>query len=104
MTRRRGVRGRWPTTRSWTSAAAGCGVWTRHTCRTAGTRACSTRRAGTLFCSDLFTHGGDPPALTDGDILGPAMAAEGQFGYTALTPATGATIHRLASLGPRTLA
>jgi flavorubredoxin len=59
---------------------------------------------GTLFCSDLFTHGGDPPALTSGDILGPAMAAEGQFGYTALTPATGATIHRLASLGPRTLA
>jgi flavorubredoxin len=59
---------------------------------------------GTLFCSDLFTHGGDPPALTGGDILGPAMAAEGQFGYTALTPATGATIHRLASLGPRTLA
>ncbi len=59
---------------------------------------------GTLFCSDLFTHVGDPPALTDGDILGPAMAAEAQFGYTAVTPATGATIRRLAKLGPRTLA
>src|SRR5262245_45625892 len=59
---------------------------------------------GTLFCSDLFTHVGDPPALTGGDILGPAMAAERQFGYTALTPATGATIRRLATLGPRTLA
>jgi flavorubredoxin len=59
---------------------------------------------GTLFSSDLFTHVGDPPALTDGDILGPAMAAEGQFGYTGVTPATGATIRRLAKLGPRTVA
>jgi flavorubredoxin len=59
---------------------------------------------GTLFTSDLFTHVGDPKALTDGDILGPAMAAEGSFGYTALTPATGATIRRLARLQPRTLA
>jgi hypothetical protein len=59
---------------------------------------------GTLFCSDLFTHVGDPPALTEGDILGPAMAAEGHYGYTAVSPATGATIRRLADLGPRTLA
>lgn len=59
---------------------------------------------GTLFCSDLFTHVGDPPALTGGDILEPAMAAERQFGYTALTPATGDTIRRLAKLAPRTLA
>jgi ABC-type nitrate/sulfonate/bicarbonate transport system substrate-binding protein len=59
---------------------------------------------GTLFCSDLFTHVGDPPALTEGDILGPAIAAERQFGYTAVTAATGATIRRLAELRPRTLA
>jgi flavorubredoxin len=59
---------------------------------------------GTLFTSDLFTHVGDPPALTGGDLLGPAMAAEKHFGYTALTPATGATIRRLATLRPRTLA
>ena len=59
---------------------------------------------GTLFTSDLFTHVGDPPALTEGDIMGPAMAAEKQFGYTALTPATAATIRRLAKLEPRTLA
>ena len=59
---------------------------------------------GTLFCSDLLTHVGDPPALTEGDILGPAIAAERQFGYTALTPATSATIRRLADLRPRTLA
>ena len=59
---------------------------------------------GTLFTSDLFTHAGDPAALTDGDITGPAMEAEKQFGYTALTPAAGATIRRLARLEPRTLA
>jgi flavorubredoxin len=59
---------------------------------------------GTLFTSDLFTHVGDPPALTHGDILGPAAAAEKRFRYTALTPSTGATIRRLAKLEPRTLA
>jgi flavorubredoxin len=59
---------------------------------------------GTLFTSDLFTHAGDPPALTAGDILSPAIATERRFGYTALTPATGPTIRRLATLRPRTLA
>ena len=59
---------------------------------------------GTLFTSDLFTHVGDPPPITDGDILEPAMAAEKRFGYTAVSPATGATIRRLATLEPRTLA
>lgn len=59
---------------------------------------------GTLFTSDLFTHVGDPPALTEGDILEPAMAAEKQFGYTPLSPRTSATIRRLAKLAPRTLA
>jgi len=59
---------------------------------------------GTLFTSDLFTHVGDPAALTDGDILGPAVDAEKRFGYTAVTPAAGKTIRRLAALEPRTLA
>jgi flavorubredoxin len=58
----------------------------------------------TLFTSDLFTHVGNPAALTDRDILGPAVEAEKRFGYTALTPATGTTIRRLARLAPRTLA
>ena len=58
---------------------------------------------GTLFTSDLFTHIGDPKPVTDGDILGPAMDAEAHFGYTALSPATGATIRRLAGLKPRVL-
>jgi flavorubredoxin len=59
---------------------------------------------GTLFTSDLFTHAGDPTAVTGADIVGPATEAEKQFGYTALTPAAGATIRRLARLEPRTLA
>ncbi|MFN7951361.1 MAG: MBL fold metallo-hydrolase [bacterium] len=58
----------------------------------------------TLFCGDLFTHLGDGPALTEGDIVGPALAAEDVFHATSLTAATGPTIRRLAALEPRTLA
>ncbi len=59
---------------------------------------------GTLFCGDLFTHAGDGPALTEGDIVGPALAAEELFRATALSPVTGATIRRVAGLRPRALA
>jgi flavorubredoxin len=58
----------------------------------------------TLFCGDLFTHNGDGPALTDGDIVGPALEAEEIFHATALAPATAATIGRLAALDPQMLA
>jgi flavorubredoxin len=58
---------------------------------------------GTLFCGDLFTHAGDGPALTDGDIVGPALAAEEMFHATALSPVTATTMRRLAALEPRTL-
>jgi len=58
----------------------------------------------TLLCGDLFTHTGNGPALTTGDILGPAKQAEEIFHATCLTPATGATIRKLAALGPKTLA
>ena len=37
---------------------------------------CSRRRRRTLLCGDLFTHTGNGPALTEGDIVGPAIAAE----------------------------
>lgn len=59
---------------------------------------------GTLLCGDLFTQTGDAPALTEGDIVGPAIAAEDMFGYSSLTPGMGATIRRLAAHAPRTLA
>lgn len=58
----------------------------------------------TLLCSDLFTHVGDPKALTGDDIVGPAAAAEEAFQATALTPALQPTIRRLANLAPKTLA
>jgi hypothetical protein len=59
---------------------------------------------GTLLCGDLFPQIGDAPALTLGDIVGPATATEDLFHYSSLNPGMGATIRGLASLGPRTLA
>jgi flavorubredoxin len=58
----------------------------------------------TLLCGDLFTHVGNGPALTVGDIVGPAREAEMIFHASALTPTTGATIRSLAALAPKTLA
>ncbi|MDQ6728634.1 MAG: MBL fold metallo-hydrolase [Actinomycetota bacterium] len=58
----------------------------------------------TLLCGDLFTHLGDGPALTEGDIVGPAAEAEAVFGYSCRAPSTPAIIERLADLAPRTLA
>lgn len=59
---------------------------------------------GTLMCGDLFTQLGDGPALTSGDVVGPAIVAEDLFKYSALNPAMGTTIRDLAKLSPRTLA
>jgi flavorubredoxin len=59
---------------------------------------------GTLLCGDLFTHVGDGPAITDRDVVGPAIAAEDMFKASSLNPGMGATIRRLAGLSPRTLA
>jgi flavorubredoxin len=59
----------------------------------------------TLFCGDLFSATGDGPALLhEGDIIGPALAAEDMFGATSLTPGAAPTIRSLAALEPRTLA
>jgi flavorubredoxin len=58
----------------------------------------------TLLCGDLFTHVGDGPALTNRDIVAPAIVAEEMFQASALTPATAPTLRKLASLNPRTLA
>lgn len=59
---------------------------------------------GTLFTSDLFGRVGDGPALTEGDIVGPAAEAEAIFQSTSLGPSTGPTIRKLAGLAPATLA
>ncbi len=59
---------------------------------------------GTLLCGDLFTQLGNDKVMTDGDVVGPAIAAEDVFRYSALNPAMGRTIRSLAGLNPRTLA
>jgi flavorubredoxin len=58
----------------------------------------------TLLCGDLFTQLGDGRALTDGDVVGPAIAAEDVFKYSSLAPGMGTAIRNLARLAPRTLA
>jgi flavorubredoxin len=59
---------------------------------------------GTLLCGDLFTQLGNAGPLTEGDVVGPAIAAEDLFRASSLTPTTGTTIRRLAGLSPQTLA
>ncbi len=58
----------------------------------------------TLLCGDLFTRMGDGPAITEDDIVGPAMEAEGLFRYSTLTPDTAAVMRKLGDLAPVTLA
>jgi flavorubredoxin len=60
--------------------------------------------SGTLLCGDLFTHLGDGLAVTDNDIVGPAIEAERLFHYTSLGPSTAPNVRKLAALAPRTLA
>jgi flavorubredoxin len=52
----------------------------------------------TLFCSDLFTRLGDDRALSDADVVSPALTMEDHGHATALTPATAPTMRRLAEL------
>jgi flavorubredoxin len=59
---------------------------------------------GTLLCGDLFTQLGDGPALTDKDVVGPAIQGENLFQYSALNPGMGKTIRGLAKYAPQTLA
>ena len=59
---------------------------------------------GTLLCGDLFTQIGDGPAVTERDIVAPAIATEDFFRFSSLNPGMGQTIRKLATLAPRTLA
>lgn len=59
---------------------------------------------GTLLCGDLFTQYGECDALTESDIVGAAIASEDIANFSALNPAMGATLRKLAELKPRTLA
>lgn len=57
-----------------------------------------------LFSGDLFSQVGDGPAITEDDIVEPALATEQMFHSTALTPTLGTTLEQLAGLSPTTLA
>jgi flavorubredoxin len=59
---------------------------------------------GTLLCGDLFTQYGECDATTESDIVGAAVAGEDIANYSALNPAMGMTLRKLAELKPRTLA
>jgi flavorubredoxin len=59
---------------------------------------------GTLLCGDLLTQVGHGPALTTGDVLSPALEAEGAFRASSLAPHTGAVLRMLGDLEPTTLA
>lgn len=62
-------------------------------------------RTRTLLCGDLFTQGGaEHPPLTESDILGPSEAMRASLDYWAHGTNTGATLERLATLAPTTLA
>jgi flavorubredoxin len=58
----------------------------------------------TLFAGDLFTHTGPGPALTEDDLIEPALEAEQLFKGTSLTPNLAPTLRQLADLEPTTLA
>lgn len=59
---------------------------------------------GTLLCGDLFTHLGNRPAVTDDDIVEPAIEAETVFRYSSLAPDTARVMRGLGDLAPKTLA
>ncbi len=59
----------------------------------------------TLFCSDLFTVFGKPPAITESDVIEQSMDALKQLpGYLPIGPHTGAVFDRLIALKPNVLA
>jgi flavorubredoxin len=58
----------------------------------------------TLFAGDLFTRVGDGPALTELDLVEPAMEAEAMFQATGLNTNLVPTLERLANLNPTMLA
>ena len=58
----------------------------------------------TLLCGELFTHFGDGPPLTSGDIVEPVMAGEFSLRASSLAPDTASVMRKLGDLGPTTLA
>lgn len=61
-------------------------------------------QTATLLCSDLLGQVGDGPALSRGDIVGPALEAEKLWRSMSVTAETVAALDRLAALNPARLA
>jgi flavorubredoxin len=59
---------------------------------------------GTLFCSDVFGHGGNAPAITESDILAKGVESESRSHSLSLTPNTSPQLRRLAALNPKRIA
>lgn len=59
---------------------------------------------GTLFCSDLFTQVGPTDAMTESDIVAPAIALGSRLPFMPPTPMAEPTLRRLADLAPTTIA
>ena len=64
----------------------------------------STRPPRRCWPSDLFTHTGQCPALTESDRIAPALEAESLFHATGLTTNLAPTLEQLAQVTPTTLA
>jgi flavorubredoxin len=65
----------------------------------------SETTTGTLLCGDLFTQpGAAHRAVTEADVLGPSEAMRSAMDYFAHSPATRATLEKLARTEPTTLA
>jgi flavorubredoxin len=58
----------------------------------------------TLFSGDLFTAVGDGPAITEDELVGPALLAEEIFHSTSCGPNLVPTLRSLAQLAPTTIA
>ena len=58
----------------------------------------------TLFAGDLFTSIGNGAPFVEHDMIEGAITAELLFQQTSMSPVLEPTLHRLADLGPRTLA
>jgi len=88
-----------------TPAGTGCVTWPRRTLPMAGTLApATTRTPPRCHAATDLRLGVSTLASIDGDIVGPAVAAEDVFGSTCLTPATGPTIRKPGDLQPSRLA
>jgi flavorubredoxin len=61
-------------------------------------------REKVLFCGDLFTIEGDPPPVSDANLLEPALAFERRMKHFTVSDRLAPTLRRLADLRPQMLA